>query len=143
MCRLSFSQPCEIAGGKIFRVPRKPEKPSVSSQLPLLPSSSSPGSSSCCTSRRSGELCNISCSPHSLPCRHRLMPFPAEEQIHVSTFPHSSTDLIKGPTVWRNTQLLDGLENGVLESKEETTVDCHNVGSVVHRNKWYRETGIV
>ena len=54
-----------------------------------------------------------------------------------------STDLLKGSTVWWNTQLPDGLENRELESKKEPTVDCHNVCPVVDRYKWYCETGIV
>ena len=57
----------------------KPGKPNASFLWQWLPSSSSPGSSGCCTSHRSDELCNISCSPHSLPCRYRQMPSPTEE----------------------------------------------------------------
>ena len=63
--------------------------------------------------------------------------------INTLTFPYSSTDLVKGPTVGWNTQLLDGLENGVLESKEKTTVDRDDVCSVVDRYKRYRETRIL
>ena len=75
-----ISEPDVACEDPACQVPRKQERPNASFRWQSLPSSSSPRSSSCCTSRRSYELSQNPCSPHSHPCRCHLPPFPTEDQ---------------------------------------------------------------
>ena len=52
-----------------------------------------------------------------------------------------STDLVESPAVWLNIQPFHRVYNRQLESKKETTVDCHNVCPVVDGDKRNDETG--
>ena len=53
-----------------------------------------------------------------------------------------STDLVESTAVWFNVQPSHRAHNRQLESKKETTVDCHNVRPVVDGHKRYDETDI-